>query len=68
MGNMCVWSRILEQHHPIVCGDSGQDVDCFWRGGGDYQLEGNGHQVGSLVTTETREGHASYYPFDKNNQ
>ena len=37
-------------------------------GGGDYQLEGNGHQVGSLVTTETREEHAPYYPFDKNNQ
>ena len=37
-------------------------------GGGDYQLEGNGHPVGSLVTTETREGHAPYYPFDKTNQ
>ena len=51
-----------------MCGDSGQDVDCFCGGGGDYQLEGNGHQGGSLVTTETREGHASYYPFHKNNQ
>lgn len=25
-------------------------------GGGHYKLGGNGHQVGSLVTTETREG------------
>ena len=51
----CVWGQWAG--HGLLLG-----------GGGDYQLEGNGHQVGSLVTTETREGHAPYYPFDKNNQ